>query len=85
LPFEIDGHIYFRTAEVCARAGISRATLLRWLKTGILEKRFKDRRGWGIFTEEDIDKITAEAKRINVQYFTTRDKGNQTGLKLGKG
>jgi predicted site-specific integrase-resolvase len=74
MPFEIDDHIYFRTAEVCTRVGISRATLLRWLKAGILEKRYRDRRGWGIFTEEDIEKIMVEAKRIKVQYIVTGDK-----------
>jgi predicted site-specific integrase-resolvase len=74
MPFEIDGHIYYRTTEVYTRVGISRATLLRWLKTGILEKRYRDRRGWGIFTEGDIEKIMAEAKKIKVQYIVTGDK-----------
>jgi predicted site-specific integrase-resolvase len=74
MPFEIDDYTYYRTSEVCARVGISRATLFRWLKAGILEKRFKDRRGWGIFTENDIEKIIAEAKTIKVQYITTGNK-----------
>ena len=85
MPLNIDGRTYYRTLEACAKIGISRATLFRWLKAGILEKRFKDRRGWGIFTEEDIDIILAEAKRIKVQYIVTEDKGNETRLKLGKG
>jgi predicted site-specific integrase-resolvase len=70
MPQEIDGHTYYRTLEVCAKAGISRATLFRWLKAGIIEKRFKDRRGWGMFTEEDLDKIRREAKRIEFHYAT---------------
>jgi len=76
MPIEIGGQTYYRTNEACAKIGIGRATLFRWLKAGILEKRFKDRRGWGIFTEDDLKKIGAEAKRIQVQYVVTGD-GNE--------
>ena len=68
MPIEIDGQTYYRTSESCKKTGISRATLFRWLKAGILEKRYKDRRGWRIFTEEDLNKIRAEVKRIEVEY-----------------
>ena len=69
MPIEIDGRRYYRTTEACARTGISRATLFRWLKAGILEKRLKDRRGWGIFTEDDLDRIRAEAGKIQIEYL----------------
>ena len=72
MPIEIDGQTYYGTSESCKKTGISRATLFRWLKVGILEKRYKDRRGWRIFTEEDLDKIRAEAKRIEVEYASPR-------------
>lgn len=65
---EIDGKMYYRTSEACKKTGVSRATLFRWLKAGILEKHYKDRRGWRIFTEEDLNEIRAEAKRIKVEY-----------------
>ena len=68
MPVQIDGQTYYRTTEACVKVGISRATLFRWLKAGVLEKRFKDRRGWGIFTEKDIDKIKGEAGRIEIEY-----------------
>jgi len=71
VPIDIDGRRYYRTTEACARAGISRATLFRWLKAGILERRLKDRRGWGIFTEDDLDRIRAEAGKIQVEYLAT--------------
>jgi excisionase family DNA binding protein len=64
----IDGKKYYRTLEACQKIGVSRATLFRWLKDGILEKHYKDRRGWRIFTEEDLNKIGTEAKRIEVEY-----------------
>ena len=69
MSIQIDGHTYYRTCEACTIAGISRATLFRWLKAGILKKTYKDRRGWRIFTEEDITKLHTEAQRIEVDYI----------------
>lgn len=68
MSMEIDGQTFYRTSEACKKTGVSRATLYRWLKAGILEKHYKDRRGWRIFTEEDLNKIRAEAKRIKVEH-----------------
>ncbi|HEX9897096.1 MAG TPA: MerR family transcriptional regulator [Dehalococcoidales bacterium] len=67
MAIEIDGRVYYKTSEACKKAGISRATLFRWLKVGILDKYHKDRRGWRLFTEEDLDKIRAEARKIQVE------------------
>ena len=64
MPIEIDGQIYYRTGEACQMTGISRSTLFRWLKMGVLEKTYKDRRGWRVFTREDLKKIQTEATRI---------------------
>ena len=68
MPTEINGQHFYYTSEVCQRVGISRPTLFRWLRRGILEKSYKDRRGWRIFTEDDLSKIQAEARRIEVVY-----------------
>ena len=47
-------------------AGISRATLFRWLKEGTIQDvSLKDRRGWRLFTEEDINRLAKEANKIN--------------------
>ena len=67
MPIEINGKTYYRTAEVCAKAGISRATLFRWLKAGVLKKTYRDRRGWRMFTESDLDIMRAEAQMIKVE------------------
>jgi DNA-binding transcriptional MerR regulator len=71
MPIQINGETYYRTSETCRKAGISRATLLRWLKAGILEKSYKDRRGWRIFTEDNLSRIRAEATRVEVEYAST--------------
>jgi predicted site-specific integrase-resolvase len=74
MPVEIDGCIYYRTMEICSRANISRATFFRWLKSGILEKRFKDRRGWGLYTEEDLERIRTEARKMKVEIIDSEKK-----------
>ena len=76
MPMEVDGKLYYKTSEACKKTGISRATLFRWLKSGILEKHYKDRRGWRIFTEEDLTLIRSEATKIKVEYSYPRDDPN---------
>jgi len=64
MPIQINGQTYYRTSEACMKTGISRATLFRWLKAGVLKKSYRDRRGWRLFTEDDLNKIQAEANRV---------------------
>ena len=76
MSLDINGQLYYKTSEACKKTGISRSTLLRWLKVGILEKYHKDRRGWRLFTEEDLNKIRAEARKIEVaDSFSGGDNG----------
>jgi len=74
MPLEIDGQTYYRTSEVCKKTGISRATLFRWLRQGIIKQLHKDRRGWRLFTEDDLIRIRSEATKIEVQHFTRKGK-----------
>ena len=67
MPTEINGEVYYTTSEVCEEAGISRPTLFRWLRQGMFEQMRKNRRGWRIFTEEELDTIKAETGRIDVK------------------
>jgi transposase-like protein len=65
LPVVFKGQTYYRTAEVCRTVGINRTTLFRWLR----EERFpeaacRDRRGWRLFTGEEIDRLRTEASRM---------------------
>ena len=62
---EIDGRKYYRTLDVCREAHLSRSTLLRWLKEGVIEEPIRDRRGWRIFNEEDLERIKAEVRRTS--------------------
>ena len=66
MPIEIDSQLFFSTTETCEKTGISRATLYRWLQKGLLNQQRKDRRGWRLFTDDDLLKIQAEIKRIEI-------------------
>jgi excisionase family DNA binding protein len=72
MPIQIRGQTYYRTAEMCNKAGISRATLYRWLKAGLLEKSYKDRRGWRLFTEDDLSKLYARAIEVHIEHVSVR-------------
>ena len=59
---------YYRTNEACKKAGISRATFFRWVKHGIIrDVAYKDRRGWRLFREEDIERLKKEANKIRIR------------------
>ena len=75
MPLEIEGQMYYRTSEACQKTGISRATLFRWLKQGILKRSHKDRRGWRLFTGDDLTIIRAEVTKIEVQDISPEREG----------
>lgn len=65
MPISVDGKTYYTTSEACKRAGIGKSTFLRWVSEGVIEDvSHRDRRGWRLFTEEDIKRINAEKNRI---------------------
>lgn len=65
MTVEIDGQLYYRTAEVYRMIGISRNTLYSWLHKGILgETERRDIRGWRLFTLDEIDRIKKSVYRI---------------------
>ena len=78
MPITISGQIYYRTAEACQRAGISKATLFRWLEVGIIaDVANKDRRGWRLFTKDDIKRIKTEASRTSELAAQEQEKGSR--------
>ena len=64
MPIQIDGKTYFRTAEVCNAVGISKNTLLRWIKQELCsDAECRDRRGWRLFTAADLELLKSEVNR----------------------
>jgi excisionase family DNA binding protein len=69
MPVTLSGRKYYRTAEVCRMVGISRTTLFRWLTEGVFsEPKHRDRRGWRLFTEDEVNQMEAEANWISKTY-----------------
>jgi len=65
MPVKLNGETYYRSAEVCRIIGVSKTTLLRWVKKGIFEDaRQLDRRGWRLFSQEELDSFKDEANRV---------------------
>lgn len=64
---EINGNTYYRTAEACQMAGITKNTYLRWVAAGnISDVSVRDRRGWRLFSEEELAMLKTEVNRIEV-------------------
>ena len=66
MPVVLDKRTYYRTSEVYRLVGISRSTLFRWFKEGIAsEPKYRDRRGWRLFTQEEVEKLKALVNQVN--------------------
>jgi DNA-binding transcriptional MerR regulator len=66
VPIKLSDETFYRTSEACELAGISRATLFRWLAIGIIEDvHRRDRRGWRLFNDDDISRIKTEVDKVN--------------------
>jgi len=65
MPLTINGQTYYRTAEACRIIGISRSTFLRWAREGHCpDVQCRDRRGWRLFSGDEVEKIKAEANQL---------------------
>ena len=65
MPTTLNGETYYRTAEACQIAGVSKNTFLRWVREGsFADVEHKDRRGWRLFTEDDLNRLKAEVNII---------------------
>ena len=65
MPIALNGVKFFRTSEACAQAGISRMTLLRWIRDGsFADVEHRDWRGWRLFTEGDLARLKQKVNYI---------------------
>jgi hypothetical protein len=65
MPIMVNNRKLYRIGEALAAASLSRATYFRWLKAGkVRETQFKDRNGRRLFTEEELNTLVSEAKRL---------------------
>lgn len=68
MSIRLNGATYYRTAEACKVAGISKNTYLRWIASGVVgDVELRDRRGWRLFTQRDLERLKAEVNRLQVR------------------
>ena len=65
MPLKLDGQTFYNTREACKLAGTNRHTFLRWVR----QKKFtdvehRDRNGWRLFTEDDVQRLKAHVNHI---------------------
>ena len=62
----LNGETFLRTSEACKAIGVSKATLLRWFSRGtIADVPQRDRRGWRLFSANDLVRIKSEADTVS--------------------
>jgi predicted site-specific integrase-resolvase len=75
MPVAVNGRTYYRTAEACNIAGTSRNTLFRWIREGAFtDVNIRDRKGWRLFTEDDVTRLKTEVNKIQPDYSTPKRK-----------
>jgi predicted site-specific integrase-resolvase len=58
MPTPLNGKTYYSAHETAQTAGISKPTLLRWIKTHrIKDSAKRDRNGWRLFAESEVEAI----------------------------
>jgi len=65
MPVIINNQTYYRTVEVCRIVEISRNTLFRWLKEGVLsDVEYRDWRGWRLFTAAQLEVLRTKTNQV---------------------
>ncbi len=68
----------FRMKVALAKIGITAPTYYRWVNSGQIEDvKFRDRANWRLFTNEDIERIRAEASKVNVVVMAPSDASSE--------
>ena len=65
MPRLIDGVEFHSAGEVAEAVGIHRLTLLRWIREGKVLDVVRDRNGWRVFSQEDLDRVRGYAHSLN--------------------
>lgn len=67
MPVILDGQTYYRAKETCHILGISKNTLFRWVKKGMLGvEEYRDWRGWRLFDQNQIDTLKTVTQKITI-------------------
>jgi excisionase family DNA binding protein len=65
MPIILNQQTFYLIAEACEMAGTSRTTILRWIREGrFSDVGLRDRNGWRLFTQDDVERLKAEVNRM---------------------
>ena len=56
-PIDVSKKKLYKTNEVCEMFDISRATLFRWEREGVISGPPRDWRNWRVYTVENVEQI----------------------------
>lgn len=75
------GKKLYSTNDVAEKAGVSRDTILRWLRDGKIPEPDRDRNGWRIFNDQELkvilryaNKVTPAPRRTQGELFKQRQR-----------
>ena len=60
-----DGVEFHSTSEVAHAVGIHRQTLLKWIREGKILDVARDRNGWRVFSQDDLNRVRHYAHTLN--------------------
>ena len=65
MPLKFDSRTFYNTREACKLAGTNRDTFLRWVRQNkFTDVEHRDRNGWRLFTEGDLQRLKDYVNRI---------------------
>ena len=64
MSITIRGKVYYLINEAAAMVGVHRRTLYRWFREGKIPDVARDRRGWRIFADEDVERLQCFAEQV---------------------
>jgi len=68
MPMKASGKSYHFVSEASQLSGVSRSTIYRWIHAGIITGgRLQNRKGWTLFTQEDIAELKAKAEIVRLE------------------
>ena len=71
MPSRVDGRIFYSIREACSLTNTNRDTFLRWVREGkFTDVEHRDRNGWRLFTQEDVQRLKARVNHIEVRNKT---------------
>ena len=54
----------YTTIQTAEKVGVSKETILRWLRAGKITEPDRDRNGWRIFSEAEVNEILRFKNRV---------------------